>query len=214
MSCFDVVAFQSLHYDLDSSFFWLDLVLQLFNNVKNTSNCLWHLIAWLQLLQPAPHVVCRICNSKSTTVASTHIESIISAVLQRWRDLVIESDPDIIIGYNIVNFDLPYLIQRAEALKIVEFPYWGRIRKKCVFSMHPVLALPLYTSVPHTHTSAQAKAKQQTGTLALPHAMYMHISVHVLVRSSAYKCVIKSMTVHLQSSSSMLCITTTSTCFD
>lgn len=50
--------------------------------------------------------------------------------LQRWRDLVIESDPDIIIGYNIVNFDLPYLIQRAEALQIVDFPYWGRIRKK------------------------------------------------------------------------------------
>lgn len=49
---------------------------------------------------------------------------------QRWRDLVIEADPDIIIGYNIVNFDLPYLIQRAEALKIAEFPYWGRIAKK------------------------------------------------------------------------------------
>lgn len=52
------------------------------------------------------------------------------AMLQRWRDLVIESDPDIIIGYNIVNFDLPYLIQRAEALKIAEFPYWGRIQRK------------------------------------------------------------------------------------
>ena len=50
--------------------------------------------------------------------------------LQRWRDLVIESDPDIIIGYNIVNFDLPYLIQRAEALQIADFPYWGRIRRK------------------------------------------------------------------------------------
>ena len=50
--------------------------------------------------------------------------------MQRWRDLVGEADPDIIIGYNIVNFDLPYLIQRAEALKIAEFPYWGRIAKK------------------------------------------------------------------------------------
>lgn len=53
-------------------------------------------------------------------------------VWQRWRDLVIESDPDIIIGYNINNFDLPYLIDRAETLKVVEFPYWGRIRKRCV----------------------------------------------------------------------------------
>ena len=50
--------------------------------------------------------------------------------LQRWRDLVIESDPDIIIGYNIVNFDLPYLIERAETLNIKEFPFWGRLTKK------------------------------------------------------------------------------------
>ena len=55
---------------------------------------------------------------------------IFHAMLQRWRDLVVESDPDIIIGYNIVNFDLPYLIQRAEALQIADFPYWGRIRRK------------------------------------------------------------------------------------
>ena len=50
--------------------------------------------------------------------------------LQRWRDLVIESDPDIIIGYNIVNFDLPYLIERAETLNIKEFPFWGRLTRK------------------------------------------------------------------------------------
>ena len=52
-------------------------------------------------------------------------------MLQRWRDLVIETDPDIIIGYNICNFDLPYLIKRAETLKVAEFPYWGRNRKMC-----------------------------------------------------------------------------------
>ena len=34
-------------------------------------------------------------------------------LLSRWKDLVIESDPDLIIGYNILNFDLPYLWQRA-----------------------------------------------------------------------------------------------------
>ena len=31
-------------------------------------------------------------------------------------------------GYNIVNFDLPYLLNRANALKIRSFPYLGRIR--------------------------------------------------------------------------------------
>ena len=51
--------------------------------------------------------------------------------VQRWRDLVIETDPDIIIGYNICNFDLPYLIKRAETLKVHDFPYWGRNRKMC-----------------------------------------------------------------------------------
>lgn len=50
-------------------------------------------------------------------------------LLQRWRDLVIEADPDIIIGYNICNFDLPYLIKRAETLNVLDFPYWGRNRK-------------------------------------------------------------------------------------
>ncbi|QHN96190.1 DNA polymerase delta catalytic subunit [Arachis hypogaea] len=41
-------------------------------------------------------------------------------------------DPDIIIGYNICKFDLPYLIERAQALKIAEFPILGRIRNSRV----------------------------------------------------------------------------------
>eukprot|EP00898_Chlorokybus_atmophyticus_P007411 jgi/Chlat1/7671/Chrsp64S09160 len=49
-------------------------------------------------------------------------------LLLAWRDLVWEADPDIIIGYNISNFDLPYLLNRAEALKVNKFPYFGRIR--------------------------------------------------------------------------------------
>ena len=31
-------------------------------------------------------------------------------------------------GYNIVNFDFPYLIERAAALGVSDFPFWGRIR--------------------------------------------------------------------------------------
>ncbi|KAI8535591.1 hypothetical protein RHMOL_Rhmol10G0186100 [Rhododendron molle] len=49
-----------------------------------------------------------------------------------WRDLIREVDPDIIIGYNICKFDLPYLIQRAEVLGIPEFPMLGRIRNSRV----------------------------------------------------------------------------------
>lgn len=34
-------------------------------------------------------------------------------LLLRWAKLVRDVDPDVIIGYNIANFDLPYLIERA-----------------------------------------------------------------------------------------------------
>ncbi|GER39914.1 DNA polymerase delta catalytic subunit [Striga asiatica] len=55
-------------------------------------------------------------------------------VFLAWRvmflalDFIREVDPDIIIGYNICKFDLPYLIQRAEVLGIAEFPVLGRMR--------------------------------------------------------------------------------------
>ncbi|XP_051126650.1 DNA polymerase delta catalytic subunit [Andrographis paniculata] len=53
-------------------------------------------------------------------------------LLLAWRDLIREVDPDIIIGYNICKFDLPYLIQRAEVLGIAEFPILGRIQNSRV----------------------------------------------------------------------------------
>ena len=37
-------------------------------------------------------------------------------------------DPDIITGYNVVNFDLPYLLNRAAALKVQSFSFLGRVR--------------------------------------------------------------------------------------
>lgn len=48
-------------------------------------------------------------------------------LLLKWREFVEEVDPDVVIGYNIANFDLPYLLDRAKALKAKEFPYLGRI---------------------------------------------------------------------------------------
>ncbi len=49
-------------------------------------------------------------------------------LLQKWRDFMEEIDPDLIIGYNISNFDFPYLMDRAKALKIERFPYLGRMK--------------------------------------------------------------------------------------
>ena len=48
-------------------------------------------------------------------------------MLREWRQFVIDLDPDIITGYNISMFDLPYLLNRAEHLKIREFAYLSRL---------------------------------------------------------------------------------------
>lgn len=47
-------------------------------------------------------------------------------MLIAWRDFLLEVDPDIITGYNINNFDLPYIIERAQALKMNSYPRFSR----------------------------------------------------------------------------------------
>ncbi|CAG02717.1 unnamed protein product, partial [Tetraodon nigroviridis] len=49
-------------------------------------------------------------------------------LLQSWAEFLRTVDPDIITGYNIQNFDFPYLLNRAAALKVQLFPYLGRVR--------------------------------------------------------------------------------------
>jgi len=48
-------------------------------------------------------------------------------MLEAWRDFVNEVDPDIITGYNIVNFDLPYIINRSLALNMTKYAKFSRI---------------------------------------------------------------------------------------
>ena len=35
-------------------------------------------------------------------------------LLMQWRNFVVSCDPDLITGYNIANFDFPYLLNRAK----------------------------------------------------------------------------------------------------
>lgn len=50
-------------------------------------------------------------------------------ILLRWKDLVLEQDPDLIVGYNTFGFDYKYLYDRAEQLGITEeFSQLGRIK--------------------------------------------------------------------------------------
>ncbi|CAI5760416.1 unnamed protein product [Candida verbasci] len=61
-------------------------------------------------------------------------------MLLHWKQFITEVDPDVIIGYNTTNFDIPYLLDRAKALKLKEFPFFGRLKnvkqecKDAVFS--------------------------------------------------------------------------------
>lgn len=48
-------------------------------------------------------------------------------MLMAWREFILELDPDILTGWNVVNFDIPYLFNRAEALGLTNFPKLGRI---------------------------------------------------------------------------------------
>jgi DNA polymerase delta subunit 1 len=49
-------------------------------------------------------------------------------MLQEWRNFIEVVDADVVIGYNISNFDFPYLMDRAKALKLEKFPYLGRMK--------------------------------------------------------------------------------------
>lgn len=49
-------------------------------------------------------------------------------MLDAWANFIREVDPDILTGYNINNFDIPYLLNRASHLKVKNFEYLGRIK--------------------------------------------------------------------------------------
>ncbi|KAG9119515.1 DNA-directed DNA polymerase delta, partial [Ceratobasidium sp. 392] len=89
------------------------------------------------------------------------------AMLLAWRQFVEEVDPDVVIGYNIAGFDLPYLLDRARALKnATAFPFLGRLKN-------------LKTVTKDTHFSSKAfgqrdsKETQLNGRLQLDLLQYM-----------------------------------------
>ncbi|KAF8243268.1 DNA polymerase delta catalytic subunit [Wilcoxina mikolae CBS 423.85] len=50
-------------------------------------------------------------------------------MLLEWKNFLQQADPDVIIGYNTANFDMPYLLDRARHLGATDFPYWTRLSK-------------------------------------------------------------------------------------
>ena len=65
-------------------------------------------------------------------------------LLRSWANLLNVTDADIIIGYNTCNFDLPYLLDRAKALKIPDFWQLGRIRNSQVRMRDTVFSSKAY----------------------------------------------------------------------
>ena len=64
-------------------------------------------------------------------IAGAHVYSFSDErhLLLSFREFVLAVDADILTGYNIINFDLPYLLDRALALKIQDaFALLGRLR--------------------------------------------------------------------------------------
>lgn len=51
-------------------------------------------------------------------------------LLEKWAEFVREVDPDILTGYNILNFDLPYILDRAKVLKLPSVAMLGRQRDR------------------------------------------------------------------------------------
>ncbi|KCZ82291.1 hypothetical protein H312_00314 [Anncaliia algerae PRA339] len=51
-------------------------------------------------------------------------------LLEKWFEFFKKCDPDIVMGFNIKNFDFPYLFDRAKALKISDYDLIGRSSKR------------------------------------------------------------------------------------
>ncbi len=108
-------------------------------------------------LQSCSHIV-------GTQVISSNREA---DMLQQWRDFVEAVDPDVVIGYNIAGFDFPYLLDRARALRIKDFPFLGRLRSKVIFlhvrySVSNYMKTDVETKTQSTHFSSKAYGQRDS----------------------------------------------------
>ena len=84
-----------------------------------------------------------------------------------WQKFVEEVDPDVVIGYNIANFDLPYLLDRAKTLKADKFPLLGRLKGQsfpplCIASKLLMLVVQATRHRRRRHTSRPRRSASAT----------------------------------------------------
>lgn len=76
-----------------------------------------------------PFIKCIFTLRSCAPIAGATVRSFESEkeMLLAWTKFITEIDPDVITGYNIQNFDLGYLLNRAKTLGCDGFPFLGRI---------------------------------------------------------------------------------------
>jgi DNA polymerase delta subunit 1 len=102
-------------------------------------------------------------------------------MLHAWRDFVEEVDPDVVIGYNIANFDFPYLIDRAKHLNAKKFHFLGRLKSKLCFQpdrkkyIDKVSAADTKTITKDTHFSSKAYGQRDSKETSLDGRLQLDI---------------------------------------
>lgn len=69
-------------------------------------------------------------NIKDVTVKYYNSEK---ALLREWTNFIMKEDPDILTGYNINNFDIPYIIDRTKFLRIGTARVLGKLRNQYAY---------------------------------------------------------------------------------
>ena len=99
--------------------------------------CQVSLVLWV-VGEPMTNPPKRVCVCLRETAPIEGVDVISTAterdLLIAMRDTIIELDPDVIVQYNGMNFDLPYLDTRSTMCECPEFAYLSRLRfHKCRF---------------------------------------------------------------------------------
>ncbi|CAG8521750.1 12867_t:CDS:10, partial [Dentiscutata heterogama] len=54
------------------------------------------------------------------------------SLLNRFLAIIKRNDPDVLVGHNIIGFELPILLQRMEALKVRDWSWIGRLHRQII----------------------------------------------------------------------------------
>lgn len=78
-------------------------------------------------------------------------------MLDRWAAFVREVDPDVITGYNVQNFDIPYLLNRCKKLKCETAQILGRARGSKATMRDTTFSSSAYGKTENVETSIEGR---------------------------------------------------------